>query len=134
MSDVQIILYFTPPDGNYVEASVLIEDAALRARLNVAEDCVGGLAIEGPGGPIFIDDDFDHVVRVLLEQAPAEIEAGRSVRFDYHYEETWLDIEVSNGTATFVGDDGARVNMPASEAATALRAARDELTRLNTLL
>ena len=134
MSDVQIILYFTPPDGNYVEASVLIEDAALRERLNVAEDCIGGIAVEGPGGPIFIDDDFDHVVRVLLEQAPAEIEAGTSVRLDYHYEETSLDIEVSGGTATFIGEDGARVAMPAAEAAAALRAARDELTRLDALL
>ncbi|TMV15471.1 hypothetical protein [Arenibacterium halophilum] len=134
MPDVDIILYFTPPDGNYVEASVLIEDAALRARLNVAEDCVGGIAIEGPGGPIFIEDDFDHVVRVLLDQAPDEIEAGKSVRFDYHYEETWIDIEVSDGTATFLGEGGKRVAMPAAEAATALRAARDELTRLNALL
>jgi hypothetical protein len=134
VSEAEIILYFTPPDGNYVEASVLIEDAELRARLDVAQDCVGGIAIEGRGGPIFIDDDFDHIVQALLEQAPARIEAGEGVTVDYHYQDSELVIEVAEGDATFIGEDGARVTMPAAAAAAGLRNARAELTRLNALL
>lgn len=131
MRDAEVFLYFTPSSGDYAPARVLLDDADLRGQYDPLGRCVGGLAIEGPGGPIFVDDDFEHVEAVLLNAAPEALEKGESVRFEYRYEDgEVLEIAVSGEAATFANSDGDAVTLPVADAVADLRRARDELAKL----
>lgn len=134
MSDSEVFLYFTLPSRDYVAAKTLIGDADLRGQQNLFEDCTGGLAIEGPGGPIFVDDDFEHVEAQLLNAAPGQLEVGESFGFDYRYEDgARLEINVAGDEVTFDDGEGSEVTMPRAEAIAGLRRAAEELARLREL-
>ncbi len=131
MSDSDVFLYFTLPNRDYAPARVLLEDADLRGQYDIFEDCVGGLAVEGPGGPIFVDDDFEHVEAQLLNAAPARLEQGESVVFEYRYEDgATLEINVAGDEVTFDDGEGSEVTMARGDAIAALRRAAEELAKL----
>lgn len=131
MSDAEVFLYFTLPNRDYVPARVLLDNAELRGKYDIFADCAGGLAIEGPGGPIFVDDDFEHVEAVLLNAAPEALEKGDAVRFEYRYEDDEvLDITVAGDAATIANSDGDAVKMPLADVVAGLRRAREELAKL----
>ena len=135
MPDAEVFLYFTLPNRDYAPARVLLEDAELRGRYDIFDECTGGLAIEGPGGPIFVDDDFEHVEAVLLNAAPESLEKGEAVRFEYRYEDDEaLEISVEGGSATFANGEGDAVSMPVGDAVADLRRARDELAKLRDVI
>ncbi|MFL4472084.1 hypothetical protein ACERZ8_20200 [Tateyamaria armeniaca] len=134
MPGSEIILYFTLPDRDYIYAREFIAKEQLRAEHDIFNDCVGGLAIEGEGGPIFVEDDFDHIIAALLVAAPDQLERGEHVVFEYYYDPEVLDIRVADDVATFSDGQGARVSMPVAQAVTELKRAHDEMTKLKELV
>jgi hypothetical protein len=79
----------------------VIDDDALRKRLDLAEGMSGGLKFATEDNLVLVDDDFDALTNQVLVALPAALREGNGLAIELYHDGGVIEVTLDGDTVTF---------------------------------
>lgn len=112
----------------------VIEDAALRDRLNLGDGMSGGLMFEAGPNMLLLDDDFDALTKQMLADLPAALRAGSGRTIRLYHNASAVEVTLQGDAVTFDFGNGTVMTAPRDSVLAALDAAAARLAQIRELV